>query len=311
MEVGRFVNLFTDYGFKRIFGEEAGKHLLKDFLNLLLKGERDVADLYFSHTERQPEAKDGRKVIFDIHCESSDGTHFIVEMQAARQFSFYDRALYYVSRAIVEQGNPGDYWNYDLLPVYGVFFMDFTLSKDSQLRTDVALTDMATGKIVNPNMRQIFLELPRFTKEANECKDNLERWLYLIKNMGTLNDMPFMEERTEWNDLSRLASVAAMSKKEREAYEISLKHYRDYYNSIEYAKYEASKEARKEGREEGLKEGREEGLKEGREEGLKAGRTEGERKAYLEMARNLKRDGMPIALIHKYTGLTAEEIEGL
>ena len=121
-----------------------------------------------------------------------------------------------------------------------------SLSKDSQLRTDVALMDMATRKIVNPNMRQIFLELPRFTKEANECKDNLERWLYLIKNMGNLQDMPFMEERTEWNDLSRLASVAAMSKKEREAYEISLKHYRDYYNSIEYAKYEASKEGREE-----------------------------------------------------------------
>ena len=299
MEVGRFVNLFTDYGFKRIFGEEAGKHLLKDFLNLLLKGERDVADLYFSHTEHQPEAKDGRKVIFDIHCESSDGTHFIVEMQAARQFSFYDRALYYVSRAIVEQGNPGDYWNYDLLPVYGVFFMDFTLSKDSQLRTDVALTDMATGKIVNPNMRQIFLELPRFTKEANECKDNLERWLYLIKNMGTLNDMPFMEERTEWNDLSRLASVAAMSKKEREAYEISLKHYRDYYNSIEYAKYEASKE----GREEGLKEGREEGLKEGREEGLREGS--------IKIATKLKALGIPIATIQESTGLTADEIERL
>ena len=162
-----------------------------------------------------------------------------------------------------------------------------TLSKDSQLRTDVALTDMANGKIVNPNMRQIFLELPRFTKEANECKDNLERWLYLIKNMGNLQDMPFMEERTEWNDLSRLASVAAMTKKEREAYEISLKHYRDYYNSIEYAKYEASRE------------GREEGLKEGREE---------ER---IEIATKLKSLGIPIATIQESTGLTADEIERL
>ena len=109
--------------------------------------------------------------------------------------------------------------------------------------------------------------------------------------MGTLNDMPFMEERTEWNDLSRLASVAAMSKKEREAYEISLKHYRDYYNSIEYAKYEASKE--------------------GREEGLKVGRTEGERKKQLEIAGKLKALGIPVATIQESTGLTADEIERL
>ena len=109
--------------------------------------------------------------------------------------------------------------------------------------------------------------------------------------MGTLNDMPFMEERTEWNDLSRLASVAAMTKKEREAYEISLKHYRDYYNSIEYAKYEASKE--------------------GREEGLKVGRTEGERKKQLEIAGKLKALGIPVATIQESTGLTPEEIERL
>ena len=78
-----------------------------------------------------------------------------------------------------------------------------------------------------------------------------------------------------------------MVKKEREAYEISLKHYRDYYNSIEYAKYEASKEARKEGREEGLREGS------------------------IKIATKLKVLGIPVATIQESTGLTPEEIERL
>ncbi|MBN2890882.1 MAG: PD-(D/E)XK nuclease family transposase, partial [Bacteroidales bacterium] len=32
----RFINPFTDFGFKKIFGEEANKDLLIDFLNELL-----------------------------------------------------------------------------------------------------------------------------------------------------------------------------------------------------------------------------------------------------------------------------------
>ena len=38
--MGRFINPFTDYGFKKIFGQEISKDLLIDFLNDLLKGER-------------------------------------------------------------------------------------------------------------------------------------------------------------------------------------------------------------------------------------------------------------------------------
>jgi hypothetical protein len=36
----KYVNLFTDYGFKLIFGEEPSKPLLMDFLNELLKEEQ-------------------------------------------------------------------------------------------------------------------------------------------------------------------------------------------------------------------------------------------------------------------------------
>ncbi|WP_198145912.1 PD-(D/E)XK nuclease family transposase [Desulfonatronovibrio magnus] len=44
----RYVNFFTDYGFKRLFGEEHNKDLLRDFLNELLKDEQGaIVDLTF------------------------------------------------------------------------------------------------------------------------------------------------------------------------------------------------------------------------------------------------------------------------
>ena len=85
MKEREFINPFTDFGFKRIFGQEINKELTIDFLNLLLDGERHIADLTIHNPEMQPETEAERLVVFDLYCESDDGTQFIVEMQAARQ----------------------------------------------------------------------------------------------------------------------------------------------------------------------------------------------------------------------------------
>lgn len=79
--MGRFINPFTDYGFKKIFGQEISKDLLIDFLNDLLKGERVITDLTFLNNEQLPEWEDARALIYDIHCTTDTGEKIIVEMQ--------------------------------------------------------------------------------------------------------------------------------------------------------------------------------------------------------------------------------------
>ena len=296
MEESRFINPFTDFGFKRIFGQEINKDLTIDFLNLLLDGERHIADLTIKNPEMQPEREDERLVVFDLYCESDDGTKFIVEMQAARQSFFLDRSLYYQSRAVIAQGEKGKDWDYSLQPVYGIFFMDFTMPGCSGLRTDVALMDMKTGKVFNPKLRQIYLEMPRFTKEAHECENDFERWLYLIKNMKMLKRMPFKAQRAVWDKLLEVADVSSLNEEEKAQYHRALKNYRDYHNVMATA--------RQEGREEGLKEGEEIGRKEGRKEG----REEGRKETILQNARNFKRLGVSTDIIMQATGLSEEEI---
>ena len=327
MKEREFINPFTDFGFKRIFGQEINKDLTIDFLNLLLDGERHITDLTINNPEMQPETEAERLVVFDLYCESDDGTQFIVEMQAARQNFFLDRSLYYQSRAIVAQGEKGKNWCYDLQPVYGIFFMDFTMSECSGLRTDVALMNMKTNKVFNPKLRQIYLEMPRFTKEANECENDFERWLYLIKNMKMLKRMPFKAQRAVWDKLLEVADVASLNKDEKALYDRALKNYRDYHSIMETAQMDGHKAGWKEGHEAGLKaglkegreaghkEGREEGHKEGLEEGLKQGLQEGmikgELKKQMEIAQKLKNMGLSISAIQESTGLSKEEIQQL
>ena len=327
MKEREFINPFTDFGFKRIFGQEINKDLTIDFLNLLLDGERHITDLTINNPEMQPETEAERLVVFDLYCESDDGTQFIVEMQAARQNFFLDRSLYYQSRAIVAQGEKGKDWCYDLQPVYGIFFMDFTMSECSGFRTDVALMNMKTNKVFNPKLRQIYLEMPRFTKEANECENDFERWLYLIKNMKMLKRMPFKAQRAVWDKLLEVADVASLNKDEKALYDRALKNYRDYHSVMETAQMDGHKAGWKEGHEAGLKAGlkegreaghkagREEGHKEGLEEGLKQGLQEGmikgELKKQIEIAQRLKNMGLSISAIQESTGLSKEEIQQL
>ena len=228
----------------------------------MLDGERHITDLTIKNPEMQPEREEERLIVFDLYCESDDGTQFIVEMQAARQNFFLDRSLYYQSRAIIAQGEKGKDWCYDLQPV-------------------------------------IYLELPHFTKEANECENDFERWLYLIKNMKILKRMPFKAQRAIWDKLLEVADVASLNEDEQAQYHRALKNYRDYHNVIETAKQD--------GHEAGWKEG----LKEGERKGLRKGEEIGRKEAILQNARNLKQLGVSISIIAQATGLSEEEIQQL
>lgn len=289
--MSKFINPFTDYGFKKIFGQEISKELLIDFLNDLLEGERVITDLTFLNNEQLPEYMEDRGVIYDIYCTTDTGEKIIVEMQNKSQVRFKERALYYLSRAIIRQGQVGYEWKFDIKAVYGVFFMNFLLADDVKLRTDVILADRENGDMFCDKLRQIFIALPKFKKEESECENDFERWIYILTNMETLKRLPFKARKAVFERLEKIADVASLSREERELYENSVDDYRTHLCVMDAAKLE----------------GREEGRAEGREEGREEGRAE-ER---LANARAMKEKGISNSLIMDITGLTLEELDKL
>ena len=300
--MGRFINPFTDYGFKKIFGQEISKDLLIDFLNDLLKGERVITDLTFLNNEQLPEWEDARALIYDIHCTTDTGEKIIVEMQNKSQAYFRERALFYLSHAVTRQGQRGD-WMFDIKAVYGVFFMNFLLKDNVKLRTDIILADRETGQLFSDKMRPIFIALPVFDKEEEKCENDFERWIYVLKNMETLKRMPFKARKAVFEKLEEIADVSSLNEEENELYWRSVNAYRTHLSVLEASRLE--------GREEGRAEGREEGREEGRAEGRAEGREEGSIEKCFSIARNLRQLGTSVDLISKATGLTPEEIAGL
>ena len=285
--MGKFINPFTDYGFKKIFGQEVSKELLIEFLNDLLEGERVITDLTFLNNEQLPIYPGERIAIYDIFCTTDTGEKIIVEMQNRSQVYFKERALYYLSHAIVRQGVKGESWKFDIKAVYGVFFINFLLDENQKLRTDVILTDRETGKLFSDKLRQIFIALPLFNKTETECETDFERWIFALNNMETLNRMPFKAQKAVFEKLEEIVDVHSLSEEDRVRYENSVNAYRDYLATIDYA------------------------AKKGVEEGFEEGFEKGRREEKFEMARNLKAMGMTSEQIMNITHLSLAEIESL
>jgi hypothetical protein len=90
----KYVNPFTDFGFKKIFGEEASKPLLIDFLNALLPENDQIVDLTFKNNEQLAQTDLYRKATYDIYCENEKGEKFIEQLQKAKHNFFKERTVF-------------------------------------------------------------------------------------------------------------------------------------------------------------------------------------------------------------------------
>ena len=282
--MAKYINPFTDVGFKRIFGQELSKPLLLDFLNSLFEGEKHIANLTFLDKEQPAMFEEDRSLIYDIYCETDDGEKIIVEMQNKSQPFFKNRSIYYISESIARQGERGSAWNYAIDSVYLVAFLNFSpIDFKKQFRTDVVLAEKGTTEQFSDKLRMIFLQLPLFTKEADECENQVERWIYLLKNMETLNRLPWAAQSAVFQKLESIADVSGMTRAERLQYDEALKKYRDTISVFEGVRLEGLAEGRKEGRKEGI----------------------------IANARKMKSYGFTLEMIADITGLTIEEVRDL
>ena len=81
----RYVNFYTDFAFKKLFGTEVNKELLISFLNSLFEGREVIKDLKYLNGEHLGHVAAERKAVFDVYCENELGEKFLIEMQKAEQ----------------------------------------------------------------------------------------------------------------------------------------------------------------------------------------------------------------------------------
>jgi len=247
----RYINPFTDFGFKRLFGSEPNKDLLIDFLNELLRQDQEkIRDLTYLKPEHLGAGITDRNAIFDLYCETLSGEKFIVELQKSRQDFFKDRSVFYSTFPIQEQAKKGD-WNFELKAVYTVGILGFCFAEHQNDKNffhhEVQLMETKKKQVFYDKLTYIYLELPKFKKTEDEIETRFEKWLYVLKNLHNFENRPPKLEERIFAKLFDVAEIAAFSRDERQAYEDSLKHLRDMTNVIETARLEGKEEGRAEG----------------------------------------------------------------
>ena len=280
----KYLNPFTDYGFKRLFGEEPNKDLLLDFLNELLReNEGEIKELSYLPNERMPLTLGDRRAIFDLYCTNEKGEKFIVELQKTKQKYFKDRTLYYSTFPIQEQAVLGEEWNFKLKNIYTIAILDFVFDEDKdekeKFRYDVKLSDIETKKVFYDKLTFIYLEMPKFSKTENELETRFDKWLFVLKNLNKLERIPAKLKETIFMKLFETAEIARFDKDEFLNYQDSLNAYRDLKNSMDTA--------------------------------LEDGIAIGEIKGKIKIAKEMIKKGFEASLIAELTGLTKSEIEAL
>jgi predicted transposase/invertase (TIGR01784 family) len=280
--VEKYINPFTDYGFKRIFGEEANKDLLMDFLSELLREEQgEIKNITYLKNEQLGSTEIDRKAIFDLYCENEKGEKFIVELQKTKQDFFKDRALYYSTFPIQEQAKKGSPWNFELKAIYTIAILDFVFDEDKKdpdkYKYFVKLSDIETNKVFYDKLTFVYLEMPKFKKPLDEIETHFEKWLYVLRHLNELDKIPAKLTERIFKKLFDVAEIAKFNREQFMQYEDSLKYYWDLKNSLD-TKFR---------------------------EGEIKGKIEGK----IEIANNLLKMKVEMDVIVAATGLTKAEIE--
>lgn len=291
----RFINPYTDYGFKKLFGTEQNADLLISFLNSLLSDNKDpIVSIAYKNVEHLGEINTMRSSYFDVFCQTESGADFIVEMQNGKQIYFKDRSLYYATIPIQEQGKKGKARDYHLEDVYLVAILDFVFPGDEYPRDEyfheIKLMDVKDKHVFYDKLTLIYLEMPKIEDLEIRLDTMRDKWMYALYSLCYTDEQPPELGEEIFRKLFEEARLANFNEQQLFSYQMSLKDLWDSYSTWKCANQE--------------------GLEQGKELGIAEGKTLGIAEGKRQIARKMLSMGMSKEAVLEATGLTEEELHG-
>ena len=306
--VQRYVDILTNGGFKALFGDVNNKEVVMSILNVLLPEHRRLADIEYLPTEHQGQIVDvSKEYHYDFMCRDLSGAVFIVELQRYHEDHWFKRCVSYACRAYDRQNRKGE--TYDVPPVYLIGLMDVEVDHpDKELWktrfvSEYTFREKDCGDLLGETIVIIFAEMANFSKTIEECHTEIDKMLYLLKNIGRMMSQPSWLQHEVYSRIFAACEIAGFAEDKRIEYEKEMYDERRRKSEMDTAKRIGFETGRKEG----FEEGREEGREKGREEGRELGHYE----ARIEIARKLKMSGIDVGIIVQTTGLNERDVEQL
>ena len=282
----RYFNVLNDYFVRYLFSSSDSTLILLDFINSIMldadmKTFRSVEILNpFNYKENYED----KETIVDVKCITQNGTVVIIEIQLQGNSRFPERILYYWASnysKLLKQGEKYD----TLTPVISINMLSFNLDDTDNVHSCYMLYEMNNKKLLTDHLQIHIIELQKF--KYNLLELDLNCWLKFFTMKDKDNKEAIMSE---------LVKEKPIMEEVQKRYNKFIK---DRLMMNEYDKREAYLYGNQIMLEEERRLGKEEGIKEGIKE------------TKISMALNMKKDGVDVNIISKYTGLSIEEIKKL
>ena len=284
----KFVNPRNDVAFKKIFGNEEHTEILISFLNAVLdlRGDKEIQAIHLLNPYQAPRLAARKYTLLDVQAKDKRGVTFIVEMQISHIEGLRKRFTYYAAKAYASQIERGDEYP-KLNQVIFIGILNFKEFDTEDYLTRIQLLNTATYQQELKDLEFNFIELPKFTKQAQDVKTVLEKWIFFLKHADELEVIPDSADTVALRNAYTIADEFGWSKEELEVYEYWGIKEQDERGAVQYA------------------------WKEGKQEGKHEGKQEGKQEERLETARRMLAKGLDRSLIEECTGLSADEIASL
>ena len=304
-QVDRYIRF--DWAIKRLLRQKANFGVLEGFLTVFLGETVKIIEILESEGNQQTADDKFNRV--DIKAKNDKDEIIIIEVQNTRELYYLERILYGVAKAITEHISLGERY-YEVKKIYSISILYFDIGKGDDylyhgqnnfigVHTSdrLEVTTKEKDALVHKLPAEVFPEyfLIRVNEFNKVAVTPLEEWVEYLKT-GCIRpdtEAPGLKEARE------KLIYYNMSKSEQQAYDEHLSAIMIQNDVLDGAKLE------------GRMEGRMEGLQEGRIEGLQEGRMEGRIEGLQEVARNMKKLGVPTEIIIQSTQLSEDEIQSL
>jgi len=289
----RFISPKVDYAFKKIFGSEQSQRILISFLNAIIYGgDKVIQSLTIVNPYNPGQVFTLKDTFLDVKAVLADGSIVIIEMQIASMVAFNKRVAYNLAKAYSNQLVKGE--DYPLLnPAIAVTITDFILFNDTEkiISKFTFHEEEEKFKILENELRLIFVELPKFNKTLSESHSLTDKWIYFLKETAHLDNIPeSLAAISEIEFALQLANQANMTVEELDIVDRRGMMLQDEKGRIAYAE--------------------EKGEQRGEERGEQKGRI---KEAFALIMRQLKKrfGDIPATINSQVEDLSIEELERL
>ncbi len=251
----------VDYAFKYLFGREVGIPRLMNLIDSVLKPApgQEIERLEIMNPFNPKESPEDKLTILDVKARDKSGRQFDVEMQMIAQ-RYYDKRIVYYASAFHQQ-QLKETQPYDVLhPTISISFIDFRMfDYPKQHHFHFRLLEKTELFPMTEDLEFHILQLPNFSKSADELEGGLDEWLYFLRHADKISEgqLPSALQKPLLIRAMEDLNMLTQTETEREQYQSRLKGIRDYNTNIigrEKDKEQAHAQGRVEGRVEGLRE---------------------------------------------------------